>query len=92
MESAGQEVGKIETRLRHLGAKLDRLVVKADQAGAEVTAEYREQLGRIKETHAVVRGKLDAYKAVRCEKWDNFRAGVEAAWTDLEKAFRALKS
>ena len=30
METVGQEVGRIETRLRQLGAKLDRLVAKAD--------------------------------------------------------------
>ena len=54
MDSAGQEVGKIETRLRQLGAKLDKLVVKADEAGTEVKVEYRKQIDCIKDKHAAV--------------------------------------
>ena len=91
MDTVGQEVGKIETRLRQLGTKLDRLVVKADEAGTEVKIEYRKQIDHIKDKHAVVQGKLDAYKAAGGEKWDNFKVGVRTAWNDLEDAFKAVK-
>ena len=91
MDSAGQEVGKIETRLRQLGAKLDKLVVKADEAGSEVKVEYRKQIDCIKDKHAVVQGKLTEFRAAGGQKWDNFRGGVETAWHDLENAFKALK-
>jgi hypothetical protein len=91
MESAGQEVGRIETRLRHLGAKLDKLVVKADEAGTDLKVDYRKQIDHIKDKHAVVQSKLDAFKAASGQKWDNFKGGVEVAWHDLENAFKALK-
>jgi len=91
MDSAGQEVGKIETRLRQLGAKLDKLVIKADEAGTEVKVEYRKQIDCIKDKHAVVQGKLTEFRAAGGQKWDNFRGGVETAWHDLENAFKALK-
>ncbi len=91
MESVGQEVGRIETRLRQLGAKLDRLVTKADEAGAEVKVDYRKQIDHIKDKHAVVQSKLNAFRAANGQKWDNFRGGVENAWHDLENAFKALK-
>jgi hypothetical protein len=91
MESTGQEVGKIETRLRQLGAKLDRLVAKADEAGSEAKVEYRKSIDHIKDKHAIVQGKLDAYKAANGQKWDNFKGGVETAWHDLEDAFKAIK-
>ena len=91
MESTGQEVGKIETRLRQLGAKLDRLVAKADEAGSEAKADYRKGIDHIKDKHAAVQGKLDAYKSANGQKWDNFKDGVETAWQDLENAFKALK-
>jgi len=91
METAGQEVGRIETRLRQLGAKLDRLVAKADEAGAEVKTDYREKIDHIKERHALVQSKLQAFRAANGEKWDNFKGGVETAWHDLENAFKALK-
>jgi hypothetical protein len=91
MESVGQEVGKIETRLRQLGAKLDRLVAKADEAGSEAKAEYREQIVHIKDKHTIVQGKLTAFRAAKGQKWENFKGGVEIAWHDLENAFKALK-
>jgi hypothetical protein len=91
MESAGQEVGRIETRLRQFGTRLDRLVAKADAAGTEVQAEYRKQLDHTKEKHAVVQSKLNAFKAGSGQKWDNFKGAVEIAWRDLDAAFRAIK-
>ena len=91
METVGQEVGKIEARLRQLGAKLDRLVVKADETGTEANIEYRRSIDRIKDKHAVVQSKLNAYKAANGQKWDNFKGGVEIAWRDLADAFKAIK-
>jgi len=91
MDSVGQEVGKIETRLRQLGTKLDKLVAKADEAGADVKAEYRTQIDHIKNRHAVVQTKLTEYRAAGGQKWENFKGGVETAWHDLENAFKALK-
>ncbi len=91
METPGQEVGKIETRLRQLGTKLDRLVAKADEAGTDVRLDYRQQISLAKDKHAVVQEKLSAYKAANGQKWDNFRDGVEIAWCNLENAFKALK-
>jgi hypothetical protein len=91
METEGQQVGKIETRLRQLGAKLDRLVVKAEAAGTEVKVDYRKQIDHIREKQAVVHSKLQAFRAANGQKWDNFKDGVETAWHDLENAFKALK-
>jgi uncharacterized coiled-coil DUF342 family protein len=91
METVGQEVGKIETRLRQLGTRLDKLVAKADEAGTEVKAEYRKQIDCIKDKHCVVQSKLTEFRAANGQKWDNFKGGVETAWHDLENAFKALK-
>ena len=91
METAGQEVGKIETRLRQLGTRLDRLVAKADAVGTEVKLDYRQQIEHAKEKQVVVQDKLNAYRAASGQKWDNFKGGVESAWHELEDAFKALK-
>jgi predicted nucleic acid-binding Zn-ribbon protein len=91
METSGQEVGKIETRLRQLGTRLDRLVTKADAVGTEVRLDYRKQIEHAKEKQTVVRDKLNAYRASSGQKWDNFKGGVETAWRELENAFKALK-
>ena len=91
METVGQEVGRIETRLRQLGAKLDKLVAKADEAGTETTTDYRRSIDHIKDKQAVVQSKLNAYRAANGQKWDNFKGGVEIAWRDLADAFKASK-
>ena len=91
METVGQEVGKIETRLRQLGTRLDRLVAKADAAGTEVKIDFRKQIDHAKDKHAVVQSKLNAFRAANGEKWDHFKGAVETAWRDLDNAFKAIE-
>ena len=91
METAGQDVGKIETRLRQLGTKLDRLVAKVAEVGAEARIDYCKSIDHIKDKRALVQSRLDAYKAANGQKWESFKGGVETAWHDLEDAFKAFK-
>jgi hypothetical protein len=91
METAGQDVGKIETRLRQLGTKLDRLVAKVDEVGADDQIDYRKSIDHIKDKRALVQSRLDAYKAANGQKWESFKGGVETAWHELEDAFKAIK-
>jgi hypothetical protein len=91
MDTVGQEVGKIEARLRQLGTKLDSLAAKAAEAGADAKLDYRKQIDLIKDKHSLARSKLEAFRAANGQKWENFKEGVETAWHDLEKAFKALK-
>jgi hypothetical protein len=60
-------------------------------AGAEVKAEYRNQIEHTREKHAVVQSKLNAYRSGNGQKWDDFRAAVEVAWQDLDAAFKAIE-
>jgi hypothetical protein len=87
METTGQEVGRIETRLRQLGTRLDRMLAKADEAGIHA---LRDQITHAKDKHAVVQSKLNAFRAAHGEKWDHFRGSVEIAWRDLDSACKAL--
>jgi hypothetical protein len=91
MQTVGQEIGKIETRLRQLGAEFDKLVATADAAGTEAKPGYREQIDDVKGKRAVVHSKLQAYRDARGEKWDNFKGGVAVAWHDFADAFQALR-
>lgn len=91
MESEGQEIRKIETLLRQLGTKLDRLVAKADEPGADTKPEYRKEIDDVRDKHAAVHDKLRAYRVANGQKWDDFRDGVAVAWHDLANAFKALE-
>jgi hypothetical protein len=89
--TSGQEVERIETRLRQLGTKLDRLAAQAGEAGADAQLAYREQIDHIKDKHTMVRDKLRAFRAANGQKWDSFRGSVEVAWQELEYAVKALR-
>ena len=90
METVGQSVGKIETRLRQLGAQLDRLVAKADDVGTGAEIDYRRRIDHVRDKRALVQSRLDAYKAANGQKWDSFKGGVETAWHELEDAYKAI--
>jgi len=93
METACQQIAEIETRLRQLGAKLDRLSAKADetqdQVQTEVWLNYRRRLASAKNGQAVVRGKLEAYRAAHAH-CDNVREGIDVAWRDWASAYNAV--
>ena len=91
METAGQELGRIETRLRQLGAKLDRLVAKADEVGTDAKTDYRRRIEHVKDKQALVQSRLDAYRAANGQKWESFKGGVETAWHELADACKAIK-
>jgi len=93
MDTAGQELTRLEKRLRQLGTDIDRLAASANDAepGDEAIRQRREQIDFTRQKHAVVRSRLDAFKTGNGQKWDHFRPGVETAWQDLENAFRILK-
>jgi multidrug resistance efflux pump len=90
MESREAHVGKMETQLKQWGAKLDELVAKADQAGAEAKIEYRKRIDDLRAKQKVARAKLDELKTAGSEKWETLKAGVESAWNELEAAFKKL--
>lgn len=95
MDTAGQELERIETRLRQMSTRLDRLVAKEDsnqrEAQTEAELDYRRRIELARSKHAAVRGKLDAYKAANGEKWENFKGAVETAWRDWAAALKAVK-
>jgi hypothetical protein len=91
MERAGQEVGRIETRLRQLGAKLDRLVAAADEVGSDAKTDYRKRIDHVRDKQALVQSRLDAYRAANGQKWESCKGGVETAWGELADAYRAIK-
>jgi hypothetical protein len=90
METMEQHAGKMETQLKHLGGKLDALVAKAEAAGADAKVDYRKSIDDVKAKYQIANTKLHELKTTGGAKWETMKAGVEAAWTDLEVAFKKL--
>jgi len=92
MENRKAHEGKMENQLKQWGIKLDELVAKADEAGAETKIEYRNGIDDLKAKHWEAQVKLDALKATGSEKWETLRTGVESAWNELDVAFKKMKN
>jgi len=89
--TAGQEVEKIETRLRQLGGKLDHLAGLGAEMVDDAHIEYRKQIDHTKDKFTVVRDKLQRFRDSGGQKWESFKGSIASAWQDLEQAFRAVK-
>lgn len=85
-------IGKLETQLQQWGAKLDELVAKADEVGAETKAEYRQAIDELGKKYQTAQAKLAELKTAGGTKWELFKNGIEHAWSDVETAFKGLKS
>jgi hypothetical protein len=90
MKKMDARVGKMETQLKQWGAKLDELVAKAEEAGAEAKIDYRKRIDDLKSKHQVAQSKLAELRAGGSEKWDILKSGVESAWKELEVAFKKM--
>ena len=90
MRIAEASVGKMETQLKQWGTKLDKVIAKVEAAGSEVKVDYRKGVKDLNAKYKVVRSKLDKSKAAGSAKWGILKSGLEAAWNDLEAAFKQM--
>jgi hypothetical protein len=90
MQMVEANTGKMEAQLRNWGVKLDKVMARAEAAGTGVKIEYRKGVDDLKAKYKVAQSKFDECKAAGSAKWGIFKTGLEAAWNDLESAFRKL--
>ena len=84
------EMKSMEATLQQWGASLDDLLAKANEAGADVKAEYLKNIKELKSKHTVVKAKLTQLEKARGAEWDAFKSGIEGTWNELEGAFKKL--
>jgi len=77
---------KMNARLREWQAKIDALKARADQAEAEQKIQYYEEIESLRTKQQKVQHKLEELRSAGASAWEEAKAGVEAAWTDLEDA------
>src|SRR5947199_409470 len=90
MEAVEANVGKMEAELKQWGRRLDKLLAKAEVAGASARIDYRQRLDDLKEKYDAADAKLAEVKAAGSGKWAVFQGGVESAWLELANAFTKL--
>jgi hypothetical protein len=90
METVEADVGKMEAELETWGARLDKLMAKADPAGTEAKIDYRSRLDDLTAKYRTAETRLEELKAAGTRKWETFQSGIENAWSELEIAFTKL--
>jgi len=83
-------VSELEGQLELWSAKLNELVAKVEVASEETKIDARKHLDAMREKLAVARSNLEEAKTAGSDRWDKFKARVEASWKELESAFKAL--
>ena len=90
MQMVEANAGRMEAQLRNWGVKLDKVMARAEAAGTGVKLDYRKGVDDLKAKYKVAQSKFDECKAAGSAKWGIFKTGLEAAWSDLETAFKKL--
>jgi hypothetical protein len=90
METVESQVGKMEAELRQWGTRLDNLLAMAEVAGTAARIHQRQRLDDLKAKYDAAQARLIALKAAGSSEWDSYKSGLEAAWSELAKAFTKL--
>jgi vacuolar-type H+-ATPase subunit I/STV1 len=97
-ETAGEEPAarakedRKESRINELKKELDELDKKAEALAAKARTDIAQQKKQFKKDHQAAVKKLDALKADASRKWEDVKPDLEAALTDVKKAFEKLRS
>jgi ABC-type Zn uptake system ZnuABC Zn-binding protein ZnuA len=83
---------KVKAQLDKLNAKIDELKAKAAQAKADAAIEYHGQMEELYTKRETAQMKLQEVQDASGEAWEEMKAGVETAWTELQRSFEKATS
>jgi hypothetical protein len=86
----GVNAGKLEAQLAHWGARLDALVARTGELATGARTDFRKQVEELRAQCQAARTRLDELGSAGGAKWQIFRTGFEAAWSELETTFKKL--
>ena len=78
----------LSDKLTDLAKQLSDLKAKSERTGDKARSEWTNALAGLQRKKQVVADKLEQLKNSSADKWQEFKADVEAALADLEKALR----
>src|SRR6185369_9650312 len=77
---------KLEAQLKEWGAQIEELKTKAEQATAELSQKYREQIEELWPKQEEIQKRLHDLKDTSEAAWQEFQGGLERAWQELRAA------
>ena len=76
----------MEDRLSQIGAKIDELQARTQQAGADTKEQLQQQIETLKAKRDNVNQRLEEFNAAGASAWESLKAGLQSAWEDLSSA------
>ena len=64
---------------------------KADQATAEVKAEFQRWQKEFRNQKTAAYRRLDAVRTAKDNAWEEMKTGAESAWSELRGGFESAK-
>ncbi len=92
MTSRDEYLEKFKAKLDEWNADIDELEAKARDAQADVDAQYREQLARLREMRDEALDRYTEMQGAAVDAWDDMVQGTEKAWQTWRDAFQTARS
>ncbi len=77
---------KLEARLDEWKAEIDKLKAKAAGAEADAQLQYEKEIDNLQKRQAKAREKLKELRNAGDDAWEDMKAGMENAWSELQDA------
>lgn len=84
------EIERMEAQLGVWDAKIREFAARADKARGQAQVDLCFHVDDLKAKRALAHAKLDELRAAGNDKQESLKAGLEAAWKDLEATFKKL--
>jgi hypothetical protein len=78
----------LAVKLTDFDKQLTALKTKTGLAGEQAKSEWTRNLARLRQKKKVAAEKLEQLKHASVDKWQEIKAGAEAAFADLDKALK----
>jgi TolA-binding protein len=82
----------LHTRLKELDAEITKLRVKGQDLKDQAKANWDQKLVELESKRDAVRAKLAEVSHSTAEAWKDAQQGAQAAWDELDRAFRQAAS
>ena len=79
---------KLETQLKGSDAEIAKLREKGRELKDEAKAKWEQKLADLEKKRDVARAKLAEVGSASAEAWKDVQKGAQAAWDELDQAFR----
>lgn len=92
MDETGAYFQKMETELAKWADEIKKLKESTREMNSDIETQYYEQVEDLIALHELAKQKLQEIKEYGEAHWDDYKAGMDRAMSDLSKSYHELES